>query len=103
MKTSASSLAQICRSLPGIPSGPVALFSLMLDRSFWTPALDTIILGIGFFGVCLTCSVEDGLGDENTLVKKVLNMLVLVTGFWIRVSPDFRSAIPVLSLFLLLM
>ena len=61
-----------------------------------------VILGMGFGQ---TCSVRGcgGLGLEKTLVKKALNMFALVSGSWISIWPDFRSDVPMLSFFLLLM
>ena len=85
-----------------MPSGPVALFSLMFCNSLRTPALDTVILGMGFGQ---TCSMRGcgRLGLEKTLVKNALNMLALVSGSWFSIWPDFRSDMPVLSFFLRLM
>ena len=60
VRASASSFAQIFRRLPGIPSGPVALFSLILFRSLRTPALVTLILGMGWVGFLSTCSWPEG-------------------------------------------
>ena len=83
-----------------MPSGPVALFSLTLRRSLRTPALETIIFGMGWAGFLSVREVPEGV--EKTCVKNVLNMLAFVSGFWISVSPCFRSEIPVLSVRLLL-
>ena len=83
---------------PGIPSGPVALFSFIFSSRLRTPALDTVILGMGFGQ---TCSIRgfEGLGLEKTLVKNAVNMLASVSGSWIIAWPDFRSDVPVLSFF----
>ena len=84
-----------------MPSGPVALFSLTLRRSLRTPALETEIWGMGWSGLLSTCVEPEGV--EKTWLKNVLNMLALERGFWMRVSPCFRSETPVLSVRLLLM
>ena len=52
--------------------GPVALFSFTLSRSFKTPTLQLS-------------------GLEKTLVKNVLNISALCSGFVIRVFPEYRG------------
>ena len=95
----AISCAHILRRSPGRPSGPVALLSLMLSRSFKTPALPTLIGGIWSTtqGGGGTCSLGELSGLEKTSVKNVLNMFALCSGLEIRVLPEYRSAMPVLS------
>ena len=83
---------------PGIPSGPVALFSFIFSSRLRTPALDTVILGMGF-GQTYSVRGCGGLGLEKTLVKNALNMLALVSGSWISVWPDFRSDVCLCYLF----
>ena len=84
MSTSASSLAQIFSRFPGMPSGPVALFSFTLRRSLRTPALDMEIFGMGWSGFMSTCAVPEG--EEKTWLKNVLNMLALERGFCMRIE-----------------
>ena len=81
---SESSGARILRSLPGIPSGPVALCSLMFWRSFKTPCLLTRMVFICFASDlegCLFefCEGEElGSGLEKTLQNCRLKMSALV-------------------------
>ena len=60
-KTSASSDAQILRSLPGIWSGPVALEGSMLWRSLRTPPFETMI-----FVICGLSVLSEGAGGVNS-------------------------------------
>ena len=81
MKESASSLAQILRSLPGISSGPVALCSLMLRRSLRTPGLDTLMLGMQGKELELGMLLSKGPGVEKTEENWMLKSSAFV--FWI--------------------
>ena len=77
MKTFASSGAHSFRMLPGIPSGPVALFTFIACRSFRTPAFDTVMSGMGCLRLGSSSRGLGGSGVEKTLVKNLLNKFAL--------------------------
>ena len=81
-----------------MPSGPVALVSLIEDRSVSTPFLDTLILG-RFEGAVFGRGVKPvGLsGSENTLKNWSLKMFAFALAFWIILLLSMRSPIPTFS------
>ena len=96
---SASSLAHVLRSFPGIPSGPVALCSSVSLRSLSTPTFEILmggrVEGVAFGGglkfVCLS-------GSEKTLENCALKALALSFGLWMVLLLMTRSLIPKFSL-----
>ena len=60
VRGSASSFAQIFKRSPGMPSGPVALLSLILRRSLRTPALEIEILAMGWSGLLSVYTLLEG-------------------------------------------
>ena len=79
-RAEANSEAHILSRFPGIPSGPVALFTLIFSRSLRTPALLTLILGMGCFGIGSTLSLEWESGVENYFTKECVEYVGLVAG-----------------------
>ena len=80
METFVGSGAHSFRILPGILSGSVALITLMACRSLRTPAVPTIMLGMGCSGLGASLQGVGGSGVEKTLVKNWLNRFALVAG-----------------------
>ena len=105
MRTSESCSAQIFRSEPGMPSGPVAFLSFMFWSNLSTPCLLTEMLVI-LFRFCgrlvpeRSFGVGSGfmLGEENTLQNWVLKASAFAFGSMTHVLSWNRSQVPDCSL-----